>query len=183
MAWGQSPGHVSNGRGAVMGLNRAMPLIDEVLPRFDAHEVHAVPLRLPAEQAIALALSTPVAADPLVRALFRVRGLKGRGSIGDALAGLGLRELARADGEIVFGACGTPWRPGGKIHAFGGARAGQVRMVTDFRADGATLTTETRVEAVDDAARRSFRRYWRVVGPFSAVIRRRWLVAIAKRAP
>jgi hypothetical protein len=31
-------------------------------------------------------------------------------------------------------------------------------------------------------ARRSFRRYWLVVGPFSALIRRRWLAAIARRA-
>jgi hypothetical protein len=57
-----------------------------------------------------------------------------------------------------------------------------VRIVTDFRSDGARLTTETRVAAVDDAARRSFRVYWLVVGPFSAVIRKRWLAAIAKRA-
>jgi hypothetical protein len=53
-------------------------------------------------------------------------------------------------------------------------------MVTDFRSDGARLTTETRVEAVDDAARRAFLRYWRVVGPFSAAIRRRWLKQIAR---
>jgi hypothetical protein len=160
-----------------------MAAIDDVLPHFDAHEVHSIALRLPPERAIALALSTPVAADPLVRALFRLRGLRGRGSIGDALAALGLRELAHADGEVVFGAAGTPWRPSGGIHSFAGARAGQVRVVTDFRADGETLTTETRIEAVDDAARRAFRRYWRVVGPFSAVIRRRWLAQIAKRAP
>ena len=159
-----------------------MPLIDDVLPRFDAHAVHSIALRVAPERAIALALSTPVAPGLLVRALFRVRGLSGRGSIGDALAGLGLRELARADGEIVFGACGTPWRPGGRIHTFAAARAGQVRMVTDFRADGETLTTETRIEAVDDAARRAFLRYWRIVGPFSAVIRRRWLAEIAKHA-
>jgi hypothetical protein len=144
--------------------------------------VHSVALRLPPAEAIALALSTPIASDPVVLALFRLRGLAGRGSIGEALTALGLRELAQADGEIVFGAAGTPWRPGGGIHPFAGARAGQVRLVTDFRADGETLTTETRVEAVDDAARRSFRRYWRVVGPFSALIRRRWLRQIAKRA-
>jgi hypothetical protein len=159
-----------------------MPAIDDVLPRFDVHELHSVALPLPPEAALALALSTPVSADPLVRVLFRLRGLRGRGSIGDALVSLGLRELARADGEIVFGAAGTPWRPGGGIHSFAGARAGQVQVVTDFRADGATLTTETRIAAVDGAARRSFRRYWRVVGPFSAVIRRRWLRQIAKRA-
>jgi hypothetical protein len=158
-----------------------MPAIDDVLPRFDAHEVHSVALRVPAEQAIELALATPVAADPVVRALFRLRGLAGRGTIGEALTRLGLRELARADGEIVFGAAGTPWRPGGGIHPFASVQAGQVQIVTDFRADGATLTTETRILAVDDVARRSFRRYWRVVGPFSALIRRRWLAAIAKR--
>jgi hypothetical protein len=160
-----------------------MPLIDTVLPRFDAREVHSIALRVEPERAIALALSTPVAPDGLVRVLFRLRGLSGLGSIGDALARLGLRELARGDGEIVFGACGTPWRPGSGIHAFAGARAGQVRIVTDFRADGERLTTETRIEAVDDAARRSFRRYWRIVGPCSALVRRRWLAQVAKRAP
>jgi hypothetical protein len=159
-----------------------MPLIDDVLPQFDAHEVHSVVLRAPAEQAIELALATPVAADPLVRALFRLRRLAGHGTIGEALTRLGLRELARGDGEIVFGAAGTPWRPGSGIHPFASVQAGQVRIVTDFRADGETLTTETRIQAVDDVARRSFRRYWRVVGPFSALIRRRWLAAIATRS-
>jgi hypothetical protein len=159
-----------------------MPLIDDVLPRYDVHEVHSVPLALPAEETIALALSTPVVNDPLVRALFRIRGLRGGGTIGQALRRIGLKELARGDGEIVVGAAGTPWRPGGGMRAFADAGAGQVRIVTDFRSDGARLTTETRVAAVDDAARRSFRVYWLVVGPFSAVIRKRWLAAIAKRA-
>jgi hypothetical protein len=159
-----------------------MPAIDDVLPRFDVREVHSISLQLAPERALALALATPIAADPAVRALLRLRGLGTGGSIGEALAGLGLRELARAEGEIVFGACGTPWRPGGGIHSFAGARAGQVRMVTDFRADGERLTTETRVEALDATARRSFLRYWRVVGPFSALIRRRWLAQIARNA-
>lgn len=35
---------------------------------------------------------------------------------------------------------------------------------------------------VDVGARRPFLRYWRVVGPFSALIRRRRLAQIAKRA-
>jgi hypothetical protein len=35
------------------------------------------------------------------------------------------------------------------------------------------------VQAVDEAARRAFRRYWLVIGPFSALIRRRWLKRIA----
>jgi hypothetical protein len=157
-----------------------MPAIDDVLPRYDVHEVHSIALPLPPAEAIARVLATPVASDPIVRVLFRLRGLKGRGTIGDALRGIGLRELVRTDGEIVLGAAGTPWRPGSGIRPFTSAGPGQVRMVTDFRSDGERLTTETRVEAVDDAARRAFLRYWRVVGPFSALIRRRWLKQIAR---
>jgi len=37
------------------------------------------------------------------------------------------------------------------------------------------FSTETRVLASDDASRRSFRRYLRLVGPFSGFIRRRTL--------
>jgi hypothetical protein len=160
-------------------LNRAVSLIDDVLPRYDVHEVHSIALLLPPEEAVALALSTPIAADRVVRVLFRLRGLRGRGTVQDVLERLGLGELARAEGEIVLGAAGTPWRPGGGIRPFASAGPGQVRMVTDFRSDGERLTTETRVEAVDDAARRAFLRYWRVVGPCSALIRRRWLKQIA----
>ena len=73
-----------------------MALIDDVLPDFDVHEVHAIACARSLDEALA----TPVAADPLVR-------------------------------------------------------------------------------AVDEAARRAFRRYWLLVGPFSALIRRRWLKRIA----
>ena len=159
-----------------------MAAIDDALPHFDAREVHSVRLALPAVEAIELALSTPIGADPLVRVLLRLRGLKARGTIGDALSGLGLVELDRREGEVVFGGSGTPWRPGGLIRTLADARPGSVRIATDFRSDGESLTTETRIAAVDDAARRSFLRYWRVVGPFSALIRRRWLAQIAKRA-
>jgi hypothetical protein len=159
-----------------------MAAIDDVLPRYDAREVHSVRLALPPAEAIELALTTPIAADPFVRLLFRLRGLHARGTIGEVLVHLGLAEVERREGEIVFGGSGTPWRPGGRIRAFGAATPGSVRIATDFRSDGAQLSTETRIQAVDEAARRAFRRYWRVVGPFSALIRRRWLAQIAKRA-
>jgi len=159
-----------------------MPAIDDVLPDYDVREVHSIALRLPPERAIALALATPVAADRVVRALFRLRGLRSSGTMAEAFARMGFRELARRDGEIVFGAAGAPWRPGGGIRSFGDPAEGCVRIVTDFRADGERLTTETRVAAVDDAARRAFRRYWLVVGWFSALIRRRWLAQIARAA-
>jgi hypothetical protein len=44
------------------------------------------------------------------------------------------------------------------------------------------LVTETRIFATDDAARRRFGAYWRVIYPGSALIRRMWLRAIRDRA-
>jgi hypothetical protein len=59
-------------------------------------------------------------------------------------------------------------------------------MLVDVRAeprgDGCVLSTETRVAAADAAARHAFRRYWLAIGPFSKLIRRRWLAAVARRA-
>ena len=45
-----------------------------------------------------------------------------------------------------------------------------------------TVTTETRVYATDATACRKFARYWRVIYPGSALIRRMWLRAIKTRA-
>jgi hypothetical protein len=47
---------------------------------------------------------------------------------------------------------------------------------------GSIVTTETRVYANDDHSRRAFARYWRVIYPGSALIRRMWLRAIERRA-
>ena len=47
---------------------------------------------------------------------------------------------------------------------------------------GSIVSTETRVYAKTPRARRRFAKYWRVIYPGSALIRRMWLRAIAKRA-
>jgi len=44
------------------------------------------------------------------------------------------------------------------------------------------VSTETRVYATDAQSRRKFARYWRVIYPGSAMIRRMWLRAIQRRA-
>ena len=44
------------------------------------------------------------------------------------------------------------------------------------------VSTETRVHANDARSRRLFARYWRVIYPGSALIRRMWLRAIERRA-
>ena len=164
-----------------------MHAIDRFLPEWDVHEVHSIELSVPPERAVDLALAAPAVPDGIVRVLYRLRGLSGRGSIEEAFTRMGFEVLAREETEVVVGAAGTPWRPGGGIRPFAGAGPGTVRMAADFRAeplaDGRSrLTTETRIAAVDARARRRFRRYWRVIGPFSTLIRRRWLRAIRAEA-
>ena len=130
-------------------------------------------------------LASPAAPDAVVRVLFRLRGLRTDATIAESFARMGFSELHRSPEEVVVGASGTPWRPRGGIRRFDADDAGTVRMATDIRAEsaagGCVLSTETRIAPIDDDASRAFARYWRVVGPFSALIRRRWLAA-AERA-
>ncbi len=55
-------------------------------------------------------------------------------------------------------------------------------LVTPDGANGSIVSTETRVYASSASARRRFAPYWRVIYPGSAIIRRMWLGAIARRA-
>jgi hypothetical protein len=160
--------------------------LDEFLPEYDARERHERSVPGTPALAVAAALGIPVAPDGLVRTLFRLRGLPGGGSVQGALRGIGLKPLVDEPDCIVLGAAGRPWSPRSRLTPFDKAGPGQIRIVFDVTATAAgggrsILATETRVAAMDASARRAFRRYWLVVGPFSALIRRRWLAA-AERA-
>ena len=163
-----------------------MSRLDEFLPEYDVRERHERRVPGTPELAVAAALGTPVAPDGIVRALFRLRGLPGGGSVLGALRAIGFTPLVDEPDCVVLGAAGRPWSPRSRLTAFDKAGAGEIRVVFDITATAATdgmsiLATETRVAAMDPGARRAFRRYWLAVGPFSALIRRRWLAA-AERA-
>lgn len=55
-------------------------------------------------------------------------------------------------------------------------------LVTEVGPGRSRITTETRVCANSSGPRRRFAAYWRVIYPGSAIIRRMWLRAIARRA-
>ena len=162
-----------------------MPELDRLLPAWDWRERHELALPVTPEEAVTALLTLPAASDRVVRALFRLRGLRTGTTIEDAMARMGFQELHRSPTGVVVGAVGTPWRPSGTIRPFATDEPGTVRIAMDVRAEpageGCVLSTETRIAATDDAARRAFGRYWLAVHPFSAVIRRRWLAA-ARRA-
>lgn len=119
---------------------------------------------------MAAALALRAASDPIVAALFRIRGVPGGElSFKAFFSRLGLEPVIQTDRAFV-----------GVGDLFG------VRIAFGIWADkngerGARLATETRVHALNSTTRWRFRLYWLVVGPFSALIRRRWLSA-ARRA-
>ena len=163
-----------------------MSRLDEFLPSYDVRERHERRVPGTPELAVAAALGMPIAPDGIVRTLFRVRRLHGGGSVAGAMRAIGFVPLVEEPDCIVLGAAGRPWAPRARLTPFDKAGAGQVRLVFDITAtagaDGMSLlATETRVAAMDARARRAFRVYWLAVGPFSGLIRRRWLAA-AERA-
>ena len=147
-----------------------MVLLDAVVPEYEVWERHSVALPVAPERALELALATPAAPDRIVGTLLRLRRLGvPRGSLEDFATTAPFRELGRTDTQFVAGLS-----PRGLEIAFD--------FRAEPRADGSLLTTETRVHALTPRARRLFRLYWLAIGPFSALIRRRWLKAIARQA-
>jgi hypothetical protein len=147
-------------------MTAAEPVLDRWCPEFTVHEVHSAALSHEPAEALRRALALPAAPDRIVRILFRLRGLPGGHLPIErfALDVLKLREVERTATTAAY---------------LGGRR---VRLGMSFAAThdavGSRLTTETRVGASDRRALLAFRVYWLLVGPFSALIRRRWLRAL-----
>ena len=68
------------------------------------------------------------------------------------------------------------------LTALGFAVAAMNFRIQADAAGGSLLTTDTRVFATDPSTRRRFARYWSLIYPGSALIRREWLAAVEKRA-
>lgn len=142
-----------------------MDLLDRWLPEFDVSEYHERRVSAQPERAVAAALELPAGCDRIVRALLRIRGMRG--------AELPLEQFFPANGFAVLERTPT---------TFAVEFARRVRIVAGFQAaaapGGALLSTETRVANLNPV----FRAYWLVIRPWSGLIRRRWLIAAAKRA-
>jgi hypothetical protein len=160
--------------------------LDRRLPEFEFGERHQRKLAVPPERALEIVLALPAAPGPAVRGLLALRGIRARASLAELRHALGFEELERTATSFVVGGGGRPWRPRGGSRPFDDPGPGAVRMALAFWAEpdtaGSLLVTETRVAPVEEAARRAFARYWRLIRPFSALIRRRWLRAAAARA-
>jgi hypothetical protein len=149
-------------------------LLKRLVPEYHYGEVHSTRLFAPPERALAAVRSV---------------------TLGEQMLDFGFVLLAEDPGrELVFGGIGHMFRASGGsrpvfrdadgFRAFGEPGYAKVAMnfSAEARAGGAELRTETRVLATDAASRRRFGRYWRLIRPGSALIRRTWLGAAKRRA-
>lgn len=178
-----------------------MALIDEFMPEWDQRERHTKVVQAPPAR-VEAALRDLRARDlPLTRLLMGIRTLlaprrpPADGPLLDEILRMGFTVLAEAPRqEVVLGVAGRFWRPRADgIDPLDGPdafrayrRPGSVKATWNFvlAPEGAAtrVTTETRIAATDEAGRRKFALYWRIVMPGSALIRRDMLRVLATRA-
>ena len=180
--------------------------LDDFLPAYDLNEVHSTRIAAPPDTVLAAIRALTPREVRLVGALMAVRTLPailarrsrptGNRRLDEPLLnGLrarGFAMLTERPDELVLGAIGRFWKAEGEILRVGSDEfvtfdaPGFAKAVVNFHVQavsgGTVVTTETRIRGSDDDARRKFRRYWRIVMPGSALIRRAWLRAIRKRA-
>lgn len=167
-------------------------LIDRYLPRYDVRTRHEGEVEATTDVTYAAARELDLAHSPIARVLFGLRSLPRvlSGTEGpplgkidfEALEEIGFVVLGEEPGrELVVGAVGQFWRPVGNLRriepedftTFDAPDHAKGAMNFRVTASGATsrVVTETRVMCTDANARRKFRLYWALIGPFSGLIR------------
>jgi hypothetical protein len=178
-------------------------LLDRFLPRYDAVEHHEITVEAPVPDAWAAVRDLDLARSPVIAALLAVRGIPAlltrerplSRHVGlDAILDAGFVLLAEdPPHELVLGVVGRFWQPTCGIRrvtadefedfdAPGFAKGVWNFTVRAAGPDRSVVATETRVRCTDATARRRFLRYWRLIGPFSALIRMLLLRSIARGA-
>ena len=177
-----------------MSTKNLVNVLNDLLPSPDVETSHQITVRAPVEAVYDAARSVDLSSSTLVRWLFRLRGLPASALSLNGLEQLRFKPLAeeRPD-HFVLGLVGQFWHPAGRLLDFdpsefatlrkpGFAKAIWAFHVSAVANGGSELHTVTRVACEDEQARRRFWWYWRVVGPFSRLVRRSALNAIRTKA-
>ena len=175
--------------------------LDEIMPEYQFSERHSARIHARPEQVMQAVRQSTFGDMKSLVTLLKIRGaaLRAPGDTGgfqnqrvlDAFSASGFL-LGGSEHEIVmFGASNVrEQRPSGvrTSQEFVDYREqGAVKMAFDFNVEDAgggwsTISTETRVMALDDSTRSGMGRYWRLIVPGSGLLRLQWLEGIKKRA-
>ncbi len=168
-------------------------LLDTFMPEYDFSERHETVVRASQFEAyravrnVDLARSLPIAALLLLRGVPHILTRKlpvARHVTIDYLLDAGFVLLAEAEPEeVVLGVVGKLWRLDSSVErilseefkefdAPGYAKATLNFTVDEIGPDSCIVATETRIACTDAASKQRFGLYWRLIGPFSGLIRR-----------
>jgi hypothetical protein len=156
--------------------------LDDFLPVYQFHEVHAVRIEAPPERiAAAIKEVTPRELGIVPGMVMWIRSipslLKGESGDGSRLSKPLLQPpqdsswlvlAEERDQELVIGFVGRFWEADGGPHIGDG--------------NGCRVSTETRILTTDAVSQGKFGRYWQVIYPGTALIRKGLLRAIKRRA-
>ena len=170
-----------------------MAPIDAFLPYFDVHEVHRISIAGSPDAVYRAIRSLDFSRSPVIRCLFHMRGMPSAAIHLERLLQSGFILLADHPGQsLVLGLVGRFWLPTGQLmavapedfhaaEAAGCAKAAWDFVIEETRTGRVRLSTETRIQCMDTRSRKRFMLYWRLIGPFSAWIRREMLRGIKAR--
>jgi hypothetical protein len=165
-------------------------VLDLYLPQYDVTETHAVIVDADTDLTWQSIRRSDLSRSAVIRVLLDLRSfpnrmqrfLKGQ----PAEAARPPLTLDDTGQEIAYGTVVQPWKavtddkPAPQLDADGFAAfdtPGYVKVAFNIRvvpygSERALITTETRTAVTDPTSLRRFGRYWLLVGPFSALIRR-----------
>lgn len=184
-------------------VERRQTRLDDFMPVWQFSEHHSIEVDAPPAEAFAAMKSVTADEIALFRTLTWIR--RGGRDLPESILNAGrdkpLLDVATGSGfvrlaeepprELVIGTIvkrprGSPITASEDVFRKpippGFAIAAMNFMVAPNKSGGSVVSTETRVFGSSPEATRAFARYWRVIYPGSALIRRMWLRAIKRRA-
>jgi len=171
-----------------------LPFVDEFFSTYDVESQHSIEVAAPMHVVYEAARTLDLSGSWIVRSLFRLRGLPASALTAEGLARIRFKPLLeRPPHGFILGIVGRFWSPSGRLLDFEPAdfatldAPGYAKAIWSFDVSPTSdsesrLRTVTRVLCPDEATRRRFLLYWRVIGPFSGVIRREALRAARRTA-
>jgi hypothetical protein len=180
-------------------------LMDDFLPMYEEAKRYTIIIRASPETVYSVLKNSDINESWIIRFLFLIRGLpalfsrhrrSGRKTLTiEDITVSGFLPLAdKRHEEIVLGVVGQFWRPSGNIcksvssETFVGFNEpGFGKAVWNFSVKESgigcsELSTETRIHCIGERSQKQFKHYWRVIGPFSGIIRKEILKIVKHNA-